>query len=185
MDARRSDIIYLTGFMGCGKSTVAPRLAAILGFGCLDVDAEVERRTGSTVSGIFERSGERAFRDLEREVLFGTSGTRDLVVALGGGTIADAENFAFVRRTGLLVYLRADFGTLFGRLRTKEDRPLIAHRGAGGRVPEEELRAAMKRLLALREPWYGRADIIVDADPADAEATAAGIAEAVARLGAT
>lgn len=182
MDPRRAGRIFLTGFMGCGKSTVAPRLAAILGFGSFDIDLEIERLTGSTVSGIFERRGERVFREMEREVLFSTAGKRRLVVALGGGTVANEDNFAFIRSTGLLVYLRVDFELLCARLRTREDRPLLLTRGIAGVTPEERLRSAMKRLLEEREPYYERADVVVTPDPDDAGRTASLIAGEVARF---
>jgi shikimate kinase len=184
MNARHGGRIFLTGFMGCGKSTVAPLLAGLLGYDCLDIDAEIERRTGSTVSGIFARRGERAFRELEREVLFGTAGRRRLVMALGGGTAANEANFAFVRSAGLLVYLKVDFEVLFARLATKEDRPLLVTDDAGGGTPPERLRAAMRRLMSEREPYYERADVVVVPDPRDASRTAALIAGEVSRISA-
>lgn len=182
MNLHRESRIFLTGFMGCGKSTVAPVLAGTLGFECFDIDLEIERRAGNTVSGIFAARGERAFRALEREVLFATAPRRRVVVALGGGTIVNEANFDFVASTGLLVYLRVDFETLFARLRTKGDRPLLVATAAAGLTPEEELREAMARLLAVREPFYNRADITVGADPGDPGRTAAVIAAAISRL---
>ncbi len=175
--------IYLTGFMGCGKSTIAPPLSRILGAACFDTDMEVERRTGGTISGIFSREGEGSFRELEREVLFETAAKRSVVVALGGGTIASEENFAFVKSAGVLVYLRVDFETLFGRLRLKADRPMLA--GVDGAPSTAEgLRERMNRLLADREPFYRRADLIVEPDREDPERSAAAIAGLLGRLNA-
>jgi shikimate kinase len=173
--------IYLTGFMGCGKSTIAPPLSRILGAACFDLDLEIERRAGGTISGIFSREGEGSFRELEREVLFETAAKRSVVVALGGGTIAGEENFAFVKSAGLLVYLRVDFETLFGRLRLKTDRPMLS--GGDSAPPTgENLRETMNRLLAEREPFYRRADLIVEPDREDPERSAAAIAALLGRL---
>ena len=175
MNLRRSDRVFFTGFMGCGKSTVAPLLAGDLGLGCFDIDDEIERQTGKSVSRIFGLDGEAYFRRVEREVLFGTADRRSVVVALGGGTITNEENFAFVKSAGLLVWLRVDFETLFARLRTKTDRPLLAP-GSGRGSGEEKLRETMLRLLAEREPFYRRADIVCTPGSDDPGTTAARIA---------
>jgi shikimate kinase len=171
------DRVYLTGFMGSGKSTIAPLLAARLGYGCVDIDSMVETAAGLTVGEIFARKGETEFRRLERAALLATGSQRSLVVAAGGGAIVDEESCAFVRSAGLLVYLRADFETLYERLRTKRDRPLLAGADADGR-----LRETMRRLLSEREPFYLRADLVIDPDPSDPTAAASGIAEALRGL---
>jgi shikimate kinase len=176
--APRTNLIFLTGFMGCGKSTVAPPLSRILGFGCFDMDVEIERRAGATISSIFTRRGEPFFREMERNVLFETAGRTSLVVALGGGTIADERNCAFVKSAGLLVYLSVDFETLFGRLKTKGDRPMLPHGGGTG-TDEDRLRETMRRLFSEREPFYKRADLVVTPDPSDPERTAAAIARSI------
>ncbi|HLF15657.1 MAG TPA: shikimate kinase [Bacteroidota bacterium] len=181
MNARRVDRIFLTGFMGCGKSTVAPALAGILGFGCIDLDTEVERRTGETVSRIFALDGEAYFRGVEREVLFETGTRRSIVVALGGGTVANEENCTFVKSAGLLVYLQVDSETLFARLRRKEDRPLLSPRGGPG-SDDVWFRETMSRLFLEREPFYRRADVTIMPDPDDPERTAARIADSIRRL---
>ena len=86
--------IYLTGFMGCGKTTVGRLLARRLGAPFVDLDDEVERRAGMTVREIFERQGEPAFRQMEAEALRGTLALPDVVVAMGGGTMAFEANAA-------------------------------------------------------------------------------------------
>lgn len=173
--------IYLTGFMGSGKSTVAPLLADLLGYESLDLDAGIGAAAGLTVGEIFARDGEAEFRRLERAALFATASRAALVVAAGGGAIASEDSFAFVRSAGVLVYLRVDFETLFGRLRTMRDRPLLSGMGAdagGGIVAEGggALRETMRRLLAEREPFYRRADIVADPDPSGPAGTASRIA---------
>lgn len=171
--------IYLAGFMGCGKTTVAPHLARLLGMPWIDLDAEIERRTGRSIAELFAGEGERRFREIEREVLVAAAGEPEAVVALGGGTIANEENFALVKSSGVLVWLRVDFESLYDRLEGKKDRPLLLRRpGGGGRG---ELRETMRRLLAEREPFYRRADLTVTPASGDPAATAGEIAEALGR----
>ncbi len=178
MHLRRADRIFLTGFMGCGKSTVAPLLAADLGLASFDIDGEIERRAGKSVSSIFRVDGEAWFRRVERELLFGLAERRAVVVALGGGTIANEENFAFVKSAGLLVWLRVDFETLYSRLKSRTDRPLLAAGPGGG----GELREKMWRLLAEREPFYRRADIVCEPASEEPGATAANLAAGIGPL---
>jgi len=179
MSAERLNRLYLTGFMGCGKSTVAPRVARLLGFRSIDLDDGIERRTGKTVSEIFSEDGEAAFRALERAALLETGKMDRVVVSLGGGTLTFGGNREFVGSAGLLVYLRVDFETLFFRMRAKEDRPLL--RESPGRAPDEAaLRRTMVRLFAGREPYYNMADLVIDAGDRTPEALAEMIAAAVA-----
>jgi shikimate kinase len=173
--------VYLAGFMGSGKSTVAPPLARALGCDWLDTDSEVERKTGMAIAEIFSREGEPWFRRIEKEVLFDTASRRPVVVATGGGTIANEECLAFVRSAGLLVYLKVEFETLFTRLKTGRSRPLLTtDRPAAG--DERLLRETMLRLLSEREPYYLRADLVVIPDADDPAATASRIAESIDRL---
>jgi len=164
--------------MGCGKSTVAPHLARLLGFRAVDIDARVEARTGKSVPEIFASEGETAFREIERVVLRETAAMEKVVVSLGGGTLAFGGNDLLVRSAGVLVYLRVDFGTLLGRVREKGDRPLLLGR-TGGTLGEDELRSAMERLFAEREPFYRRADVVIDAGDRGPERLAEVIARAV------
>jgi shikimate kinase len=177
--------IYLTGFMGSGKSTVAPLLAGLLGYECLDLDEGIADAAGLTVGEIFAGGGEAEFRRLESAALFETASRSSIVVAAGGGAIASEESLAFVRSAGVLVYLRVDFETLFGRLRTMRDRPLLRETVAGtGAEGDGALRETMRRLMTEREPFYRRADIVADPDPSGPGGTASRIAESLRGLAA-
>jgi shikimate kinase len=167
--------VYLTGFMGSGKSTVAPLLARLLGFRSTDLDARIERGRGKTVTEIFSTGGEEEFRLLEREALLETAGMENVVVSLGGGTLGFGKNELFVRSAGTLVYLRVDFETLWSRVRDKEDRPLLAGPGGSG-----QMRRRLEELFAVREPWYNRADLVIDAGDRPPETVAELIAAALA-----
>ena len=155
--------IFLTGFMGSGKSTVGPILANSIGYTFVDLDREIERTSQKTVRQIFREDGEKHFRDRERAVLEELAGRDKLVVALGGGTLVEPDVFAFVRRSGILVYLKVPPEELFKRLHHKTDRPLLTD-AEGNRLPEPQLRERLMNLHAQREPLYAQADIIVLAD---------------------
>lgn len=176
MSAAKRDRLYLTGFMGSGKSTIAPPLARLLGFRWIDTDAEVEKRRGLNVAEIFARDGEAAFRLLEREALAAASAMTSVVVATGGGAIANDEGCELALATGTVVYLRYDAATLARRLESMDGRPVLAAAAGSGTVL---LREAVGRLLAERERYYLRADVIVTPGPADPGAAARAIADAL------
>jgi shikimate kinase len=149
--------IYLTGFMGSGKSTVGRRLAERLGIPFLDLDEEIERRAGVRVREIFERYGEPAFRRMETEALRETISRPDVVVATGGGTMMFEGNARLIRAAGLSVWLNPAFATIVGRIGAlgKEDRPLF----------KDEVQALA--LYRERLPAYRRADLTLDIAPGE------------------
>jgi shikimate kinase len=153
--------VYLTGFMGSGKSTIGPILANTLGWSFVDLDRAVEISAGRTVNEIFQSSGEPAFRELERQILLETGTTRHAIIALGGGTIAEEQNFHFVVRSGILVYLKIPPDMLFARLRRKTNRPMLGGDGMT-RLDEPALRSKVAELHRVREPFYSMADVVVE-----------------------
>jgi len=150
--------IFLLGFMGCGKTTVGRLLAERLGWRFLDLDEELERRQGRTIAQIFAEQGEPYFRNEERRLLeeFLTGSNLATVIALGGGTFAQSENFARIRSDGgLTVWLDCPLDELRRRCRGLAHRPLF--RDA----------ASFHQLFEQRLPYYQKADFRVDADRAD------------------
>jgi shikimate kinase len=156
----RRQRIYLTGFMGSGKSTIGPILANTIGYEFADVDRAVERAVGKTVNEIFLESGEDRFRLLERDILARLAVRSRLVIALGGGTIMDEENFRLVTGTGIVVYLKSSPEQLFRRVHRRDDRPVLRDR-EGQRLDDERLRQRIQDLYQLREPVYAQADFTV------------------------
>lgn len=159
--------IYLTGFMGSGKSTVGRLLAPRLGVPFVDLDEEIERQAGMRVREIFEQLGEPVFRRMEREALEATLTLPGAVVATGGGTIVFEANARLIRENGIAVWLNPPFATIVERVGGlgKSDRPLFRHE--------------MQALALYRErlPAYRRADLMVDMAPQEgAEEVAARIA---------
>jgi len=159
----RNQRIYLTGFMGSGKSTIGPIVANTIGYGFVDLDRRIEEVAGCPVTEIFRTQGEQAFRALEHETLKDLSVRSRLVVSLGGGTVVVPAAFELVRTTGIVVYLSIAEEELLRRLRRRNDRPLL--RGPSGeRLPDDELRRKVRELFAAREPIYRQADLIVPTD---------------------
>src|SRR5258708_25692570 len=157
----KKSLIYLTGFMGSGKSTIAPILANTIGYKFLDIDKDIEQETGKRVTEIFSGEGEGYFRETERRILQTASADHHLVVSLGGGTITNPANLSLVKSTGILVFLKTDTAQIFQRFKFKEDRPLL--RGADGlRLSDEELLRRVEEMLAAREPFYAQADITIE-----------------------
>jgi shikimate kinase len=143
--------------MGAGKSAVGALLAERLGRGFVDTDAMVERLAGTSIAELFTREGEAAFRKREREAIENVAGGA-LVVALGGGAIAQPGARERLAGSGTIVYLRARAETLLGRIGDTADRPLL--HGAFG---TDRLRR-IAELLAERSPSYEHASIVVDTD---------------------
>jgi shikimate kinase len=152
--------IYLTGFMGSGKSTIGPILANTIGYDFADVDRTVERVEGKSVNMIFLESGEDHFRRLERAVVASLAVRDRMVIALGGGTMMDEENFRLVTGTGIVVYLKSTPEQLFRRVHRRDDRPVLRD-NEGERLDDERLQQRIQELYRLREPVYARADFTV------------------------
>ncbi len=159
----RRDRIYLTGFMGSGKSTIGPILANTIGYEFADIDRLIEAREGRSVRTIFLESGEQHFRTLERTVIGELSARTHLVVSLGGGTVTDPVTFNVIITSGILIYLKVTPNQLYERLHRRTDRPLLSD-DEGNLLSEPALRERINTLFEEREPLYSRADIVVPTD---------------------
>lgn len=160
IDQQKRRLIYLTGFMGSGKTTIAPILANTIGYSFVDIDREIENAVGKSVSEIFSDLGEGYFREIERSILTELSAREGCVISLGGGTIANELNLKLVKSTGILVYLKVSSDHIVHRLRHKTDRPLLKSKERTT-LTESELHRRVAQLLAQREPFYNQADITV------------------------
>ena len=114
--------IYLIGMMGSGKSTVGKILAEKMELLFIDLDSEIEKTGGKSVSEIFNQDGEDHFRKLESEELKQYS---ESVVACGGGIILDEENRQYINENGVAVLLTASMDELFKRLSDSNNRPIL------------------------------------------------------------
>jgi shikimate kinase len=150
--------VFLIGYRGTGKSSVARELAARLGYGCIDTDDEIERRVGKNIAAIFAEEGEAAFRDAEVSVVTDVTNRRRIVVALGGGAVLREENRLAISQAGAIVWLTASVETILQRIAadqsTAQRRPNLTKAGGPAEV---------ETLLANRTPIYRRcATLVVD-----------------------
>ncbi|MCQ2134506.1 MAG: hypothetical protein MJY88_06025 [Bacteroidales bacterium] len=172
-------IITLSGFMGCGKSTVGRLLQERLPeFELVDLDEFIEEGDGRTIAEIFAEDGEKAFREMEADavecmmMVYGATG-RDIILSLGGGTLMNAENAKTLMANTEIFYLRATIDTLVENLQGAEDsRPMLS----GG----EDLRTKIEGLMRKRAATYEKvAHHIIDTDGRDCGDVAQEIADSV------
>jgi len=147
--------LALIGFMGTGKSTVGRQVAHLLHFTYLDTDHVIEARAGKTISDIFDHDGEAAFRDWERRIVAELASRTQTVIGTGGGLPANPENLVSLKTHSLVVCLWATPESIYHRVREHSHRPLLA-----GPDPLAKIR----ELLALREPYYRQADVLVNTE---------------------
>lgn len=152
--------IMLIGFMGSGKSTVCACLEEKYGFTAVETDALIAGREGMSINEIFAERGEEYFRDLESGLIEELSEKSGLAVSCGGGAALREKNVANMKKNGRVVWLTASPGTIYGRVKDSNERPLL-----NGNMNVEYIAA----LLAARRPFYEKAaDLIVKTDGRDA-----------------
>ena len=147
----RADKIYLVGFMGAGKSSVARALGKRLDWRVEDIDTRIERAERRDIPTIFREDGEPYFRSRERDMLIQLLAERGTVVASGGGTFADPGNRELMLRDGAVIWLDAPFSTIVSRIPSDGRRPLATDR------------LAMEQLYNQRLAAYRLAHFKVDA----------------------
>jgi shikimate kinase len=136
-----ADKIYLVGFMGVGKTSVARALAKRLDWKVEDIDARIERADRRDIPTIFREAGEPYFRAREREALIQLLPERGTVVASGGGTFADPANRELMLRDGAVIWLDAPLATVLGRVPLDGRRPLATDRLAMEQLYNQRLAA--------------------------------------------
>lgn len=155
-----TDKLYLVGFMGSGKTTLARALSRRLGWRAVDLDEEIERREGRSISQLFAVHGEAYFRKVEREVLLAYLASRNVVIATGGGTFVQPANRADILADGVTVWLDVPFSRIVERVPSDGRRPLAADREAFAAL--FAARREAYRQAHLRLDAQGRTDALVE-----------------------
>ena len=149
-------LIFLVGYMGCGKSTLGREMARKMGYEFVDTDNLIEEQQGKKISAIFAEQGEEYFRELEHEAVRSLAGMENAIVSTGGGLPCFNGNMDLMNEIGFTVFLKLDADTLMRRLsKTGNRRPLVADK------TPEELRAFIEASLEHRERFYSQAKMTV------------------------
>ncbi len=154
-------LIFLIGYMGCGKSTIGRKLSKELSLPLYDTDKVIVEREGRAVVDIFAQDGEAAFRAMERELLVELI-ERDeaAIIATGGGLPMQGDNMELINGAGVSIFLSRGVDNIISRMSKKgrEKRPKI--RG----LNDKELKAYMESELSTRLPFYSRATVTLSVD---------------------
>lgn len=153
--------IFLIGFMGAGKSTIARTLQTAYGMHLVEMDEQIEAEEGMKISEIFAQKGEAYFRSLETQLLEALQNQDNMVVSCGGGVPMRECNVEAMRKSGKIVYLSASPETIYERVRHFHTRPLLE-----GNMNVDYI----TQLMEIRMPKYmAAADLIVETDGKTAE----------------
>ncbi|MFS0861532.1 shikimate kinase [Fredinandcohnia sp. 179-A 10B2 NHS] len=143
--------IYLTGFMGAGKTTIGKKLGKALKLPVIDTDQYIEEQVGKTIADIFAEYGEEVFRKYERDFLKQLP-TSDVIVTTGGGIVIQKDNRNWMKEHGHVVYLHSDINTIFERVKHDSTRPLFDSKQKENTV----------KLYTQRIPFYEEAQYKID-----------------------
>ena len=147
----KADKLYLVGFMGAGKTTVARAMGRATGWRVEDIDERIEARERRSIAAIFAQYGEPYFRQLERQALSELLPERHTIIATGGGTFVEADNRALMLADGAVAWLDLPLSRVIERIPADGRRPLAADR------------ARLDQLYARRQLAYAQAHIRIDA----------------------
>lgn len=160
--------------MGTGKSTAGRVLAEKMGVRFVDVDEEIEKRSGKKISDIFREDGEQSFRKIEREEIAKACALDGAVIAAGGGAVLDERNWAEFRKKSVVVCLSASEDEIVRRLQKEsETRPLLG---------SNSLQQRVHSLLRDRKVFYAKADHTIDTTGKNPEGIAKEIEEIMKRF---
>lgn len=148
--------IFLIGFMGAGKSTIARTLQRELGFPLVEMDERIVQEQGMSINDIFAQYGEAHFREIESQLVVDLGKQEPSIVSCGGGVVVRPENTQNMKKSGRIVLLKASPETIFERVRNSTDRPIL-----NGHMNVEYIAELMEKRRALYEE---AADITIQTD---------------------
>lgn len=137
--------IILIGFMGCGKTTIGEKLAYKLNYNFVDSDKQLQKEAGISINDIFKLYGENYFRKLENSIISSIAKLKKQVIATGGGIIKNENNIKLLKKSGIILYLKASPEHIYNNIKNDTSRPLLQC---------EDKLAKIKELLGERENLY-------------------------------
>ena len=147
--------IFLIGMMGSGKSQTGPVLAKMINYAFVDTDDVIEKASKQSISSIFEKDGEKVFRDVEKKVLKEISQHHSLVIATGGGLVTLPENWGILHQ-GIVIWLDLDLKRSIKRLESdKKKRPLLIG---------DDLAENFSQIYESRKPIYLESDLRIEVE---------------------
>ncbi len=154
-------LIFLIGYMACGKSTIGRKLNSRLNMPLYDTDKEIVAQRGMTIAEIFDSEGEDHFRAAESAMIKSLIDNHSsAIISTGGGAPVWGENMAMMNQAGLTVYLNRSAENICKRISKfgREKRPKL--RG----LSDDELLAFMQKGIAERDEFYSAAKLVIDAN---------------------
>ncbi len=148
--------IFLIGFMGCGKSTVATNLNQMYGMHVVEMDQVIAEQQKMSIADIFEQYGEPYFRDLESDLLKKIGAGSNQVISCGGGVVLREQNVAEMKKNGQIVLLTAKPENILKRVSGNDDRPILKGR--------KNVQSIAELMETRREKYEGAADVVVATD---------------------
>lgn len=164
-------LIYLTGYMGSGKSKYGRIAAQYLGYDFIDLDRLISKKTGLSIYDYFGKLGEASFRRLEQDTLFNTVPLNNTIISTGGGTPCFGSNMQFMKNHGLTIYIKLKPAALVSRLkRSLHKRPVLTSQA-------NNLLQFVEEHLKEREKYYMRSDFVIEGEGLTGEKLAGFIKE--------
>ncbi|QFT89790.1 Shikimate kinase [Bacillus sp. THAF10] len=160
--------IYLTGFMGAGKTTVGEKLGKALQLEVYDTDQVIEKKTGISIKELFSTKGESYFRTLEEQTLQEMP-IENAIITTGGGIVLSERNRNWMKGNGIRVFLFAEMDIVWERLKNDQTRPII----------QQKKKEEVANIFQQRLPLYNQAEITVDTTYLSLEAAVEAVYHAV------
>lgn len=157
------ELIFLSGFMGAGKSVIGRQLADELDRPFLDLDDKIEKKAGQPIPEIFEESGESGFRTIERKAVLEVIREDIGIVALGGGSLQNQHLLDHIKLNGLLIFIETPISVILDRISEDKNRPLLL--GEDDNLKDRgQLKEDLSTLYEERLPLYEQAVLRVTND---------------------
>lgn len=161
--------IFLIGFMGAGKSTIAAELTKELGMQRIEMDQMIVEQQNMPISEIFDKFGEEYFRNIETDLVRELTDKKQMVVSCGGGIVLRDENAKLMKESGAIVLLTATPETIYERVKNSTERPIL-----NGNMNVEYISSLMDQ---RKERYFAVADYVVTTDGKSAKEICAEIIE--------